>query len=143
MTQLLEKDNSQCHALVRDDKVLGDYIIFEIVLLRLFKNWPIIAAFLSFIFYFLLCLMMSKVEDLSRMSGLLFYLSKNKERFRLLFRIPRGIEPVSSLFKQVSSLQLMLYSFVFNLKGILSMAHLPSFSLKLFFPRFCNVVRHC
>ncbi|KAM3755485.1 hypothetical protein ACB098_02G043000 [Castanea mollissima] len=60
VTQLLEKDNSQCHALVRDDKV----------------------------------------EDLSRMSELLFYLSKNKERFRLLFRIPRGIEPVSSLFKQ-------------------------------------------
>ncbi|KAL4642899.1 hypothetical protein ACB092_02G052800 [Castanea dentata] len=60
VTQLLEKDNSQCHALVRDDKV----------------------------------------EDLSRMSGLLFYLSKNKERFRLLFKIPRGIEPVSSLFKQ-------------------------------------------
>ncbi|KAM4126811.1 hypothetical protein ACJW30_02G042300 [Castanea mollissima] len=60
VTQLLEKDNSQCHALVRDDKV----------------------------------------EDLSRMSELLFYLSKTKERFRLLFRIPRGIEPVSSLFKQ-------------------------------------------
>nr|POE56936.1 cullin-1 [Quercus suber] len=59
-TQLLEKDDSQCHALVRDDRV----------------------------------------EDLSRMSGLLFYLSKNKERFRLLFKIPQGIEPVSSIFKQ-------------------------------------------
>ncbi|KAK4586764.1 hypothetical protein RGQ29_023789 [Quercus rubra] len=59
-TQLLEKDDSQCHALVRDDKV----------------------------------------EDLSRMSGLLFYLSKNKKRFRLLFKIPQGIEPVSSIFKQ-------------------------------------------
>ncbi|XP_075653953.1 cullin-1-like isoform X1 [Castanea sativa] len=59
-TQLLEKDDSQCHALVREDKV----------------------------------------EDLSRMSGLLFYLSKNKERFRLLFKIPQGIEPVSSIFKQ-------------------------------------------
>ncbi|XP_030973985.1 cullin-1-like isoform X1 [Quercus lobata] len=59
-TQLLEKDDSQCHALVRDDRV----------------------------------------EDLSRISGLLLYLSKNKERFRLLFKIPQGIEPVSSIFKQ-------------------------------------------
>jgi cullin 1 len=46
-TQLLEKDNSGCHALLRDDKV----------------------------------------EDLSRM-------------FRLFFKIPRGLEPVSSIFKQ-------------------------------------------
>ncbi|KAK4586757.1 hypothetical protein RGQ29_023787 [Quercus rubra] len=46
-TQLLEKDNSGCHALLRDDKV----------------------------------------EDLSRM-------------FRLFFKIPKGLDPVSSIFKQ-------------------------------------------
>ncbi|KAB1205027.1 Cullin-1 [Morella rubra] len=50
-TQLLEKDNSGCHALLRDDNV---------------------------------------VDDLARM-------------FRLFSKIPRGLDPVSSIFKQVSS----------------------------------------
>ncbi|CAL5436181.1 unnamed protein product [Camellia sinensis] len=55
-TQLLEKEHSGCHALLRDDKV----------------------------------------EDLSRM-------------YRLFSKIPRGLDPVSSIFKQV---------LVFNLQYI-------------------------
>ena len=92
-TQLLEKDNSGCHALLRDDKVLGDYIVFGIDLLILIENWAIISVSNHFIYF---CLIMPKVEDLSRM-------------FRLFFKIPKGLDPVSSIFKQVSSLQLMIY----------------------------------
>lgn len=51
-------------------------------------------------------LMMSKVEDLSRM-------------FRLFSKIPRGLDPVSSIFKQVSSFQLGLHPLLFQLKGVL------------------------
>lgn len=51
-------------------------------------------------------LMMSKVQDLSRM-------------FRLFSKIPRGLDPVSSIFKQVSSFQLRLHPFLFKLKGLL------------------------
>jgi hypothetical protein len=51
-------------------------------------------------YLFLSGLMMSKVEDLSRM-------------FRLFSKIPRGLDPVSSIFKQVSCFQLSVNPFLF------------------------------
>jgi hypothetical protein len=44
-TQLLEKDNSGCHALLRDDKVLGDYSIIQMMLHKVFENQATLFTF--------------------------------------------------------------------------------------------------
>lgn len=85
--QLLEKEHSGCHALLRDDKVL--FKLFLLVMLTSF----LICLCSNVVFS---CFPLNaQVEDLSRM-------------FRLFSKIPRGLDPVSSIFKQVVTLNLSL-----------------------------------
>ena len=76
--RLLDKEHSGCHALLRDDKVLTVLIrcLFCYLIYCLVNHWS------PFAFNF-------QVEDLSRM-------------FRLFSKVPRGLDPVSSIFKQVN-----------------------------------------
>ena len=92
-TQLLENEHSGCRALLRDDKVLLSescaWKYSPFFFLRVF--WYVSNA-LSILFTWLL-----KMEDLSRM-------------YRLYCKIPKGLDPVSTIFKQVSCL---LLTFIF------------------------------
>ncbi|KAL5983857.1 Cullin-1 [Asimina triloba] len=75
-SQLLEKEHSGCHALLRDDKVqITNWdTCYEI------SYWDLISLFQEILYD-------CAVDDLSRM-------------YRLFSRIPKGLEPVSNIFKQ-------------------------------------------
>lgn len=83
--QLLEKEHSGCHALLRDDKV------WKAV------TWFLFSLYACVDLYMILANCLLQVEDLSRM-------------YRLFFRIPKGLEPVSHIFKLVSLCHLSSYS---------------------------------
>lgn len=80
-SQLLEKEHSGCRALLRDDKVF--YLFNQKIVIRLvsiLRQSDGVAH--------QCCVLGSQVEDLSRM-------------YRLFFKIPKGLDPVANIFKQV------------------------------------------
>jgi cullin 1 len=86
--QLLEKEHSGCHVLLRDDKVrdkknLSDYY-YECIIVCLWN------FHLSHLF---------QTEDLSRM-------------FRLFSKINRGLDPVSQMFKEVHTVELFYLAYL-------------------------------
>lgn len=111
-TELLEKEHSGCRALLRNDKVLCSKSC-ALAISLLSSSFFLPASCLIFLpfSYFINALSVSltlllKVEDLSRI-------------YTLYHKIPKGLDPVSAIFKQVSSFVLVFIFMTWrNLSGV-------------------------